>query len=328
LFFRWIPAIIGNRKGEKRMYYTFSSTIKESNKLPAGDQLTVGYLSCDELAEVSEALGFAAANVEACRSANIYFRSGVEVYDEYTFTELRIVDPVHPEVNDDCVALFIKKNLFLVIDVLDEDRSTQQRFQQALRRFPARNMTLEKLIYSFLDALVAGDIIMLESTGAEVNELEAQVLRDEADKDFNTTLLDLKNRLLSAHNYYEQLLDITDAVEENENDIFDTDSLMYISNIGKKIVRLREDVDALSNMVVHLQDAYSSYLDMNLNKTMKFFTVITSIFFPLTIIVGWYGMNFQSMPEFYWRFGYVYVIALSIIVVLALVLVGKRKKWF
>ena len=310
------------------MYYTFSSTIEESDKLPAGDQLTVGYLSCDELAEVSEALGFAAANVEACRSANIYFRSGVEVYDEYTFTELRIVDPVHPEVNDDCVALFIKKNLFLVIDVLDEDRSTQQRFQQALRRFPARSVTLEKLIYSFLDALVAGDIIMLESTGAEVNKLEAQVLRDEADKDFNTTLLDLKNRLLSAHNYYEQLLDITEAVEENENDIFDTDSLMYISNIGKKIVRLREDVDALSNMVVHLQDAYSSYLDMNLNKTMKFFTVITSIFFPLTIIVGWYGMNFQSMPEFYWRFGYVYVIALSIIVVLALVLVGRRKKWF
>ena len=310
------------------MYYTFGTSIEESNKLPAGDQLTVGYLSCDELAEVSEALGFAAANVEACRSANIYFRSGVEVYDEYTFTELRIVDPVHPEVNDDCVALFIKKNLFLVIDVLDEDRSTEQRFQQALRRFPAKNMNLEKLIYSFLDALVAGDIIMLESTGAEVSELEAQVLRDEADEDFTTTLLDLKNRLLSAHNYYEQLLDITEAVEENENDIFDTDSLMYISNMGKKIVRLREDVDALSNMVVHLQDAYSSYLDMNLNKTMKFFTVITSIFFPLTIIVGWYGMNFQSMPEFYWRYGYLYVILLSIIVVLVLVLVGKRKKWF
>ncbi len=310
------------------MFYTFSSTIEESATLPSGDKLTVGYLSCDELAEVSEALGFAAANVEACRSANIYFRSGVEIYDEYTFTELRIVDPVHPEVNDDCVALFIKKNLFLVIDVLDEDHSTQQRFQQSLRRFPARSVTLEKLIYSFLDALIAGDIIMLESTGTEVNELEAQVLRDEADDDFNTTLLDLKNRLLSAHNYYEQLLDITDAVEENENDIFDSDSLMYISNLGKKIVRLREDVDTLSNMVVHLQDAYSSYLDTNLNKTMKFFTVITSIFFPLTIIVGWYGMNFQAMPEFYWRYGYVYVIALSIIVVLALVLVGRRKKWF
>ncbi len=310
------------------MYYTFGAKLEESEKLPSSDKLTVGYLSYEELAEVSERLGFAAANVETCRSANLYFRSGVEVYDEYTFTELRIVDPVHPEVNDDCVALFIKKNLFLVVDVMDEDRSTLQRFQQCLRRFPPRSVTLEKLIYSFLDALVAGDIIMLESTGTEVSELEAQVLRDEADKDFNMTLLDLKNRLLSAHNYYEQLLDITEAVEDNENDLFDSDSLMYISNIGKKIVRLREDVDALSNMVVHLQDAYSSYLDMNLNKTMKFFTVITSIFFPLTIIVGWYGMNFQSMPEFYWRYGYVYVILLSIIVVLTLVLIGRRKKWF
>ncbi len=310
------------------MYYTFGTRIEESEKLPGNDRLTVGYLSYDELAEVSGSLGFAASNVEACRSANRYFRSGVEVYDEYTFTELRIVDPVHPEVNDDCVALFIKKNLFLVIDVLDEDRSTEQRFQQSLRRFPPRSVNLEKVIYAFLDALVAGDIIMLESTGAEVSQLEAQVLKDEADDDFNTTLLDLKNRLLSAHNYYEQLLDITDAIEENENEIFDTDSLMYISNISKKIVRLREDVDALSNMVVHLQDAYSSYLDVNLNKTMKFFTVITSIFFPLTIIVGWYGMNFQSMPEFTWRFGYLYVILLSVIVVLVLVLIGKRKKWF
>lgn len=310
------------------MYYTFGTTMEKSDKLPAGDKLTVGYLSYDELAEVSAALGFAASNVEACRSANRYFRSGVEVYDEYTFTELRIVDPVHPEVNDDCVALFIKKNLFLVIDVLDEDRSTEQRFQQSLRRFPPRNVNLEKIIYSFLDALVSGDIIMLESTGAEVSELEAQVLKDEADEDFSTTLLELKNRLLSAHNYYEQLLDITEAVEENENDIFDSDSLMYISNIGQKIVRLREDVDALSNMVVHLQDAYSSYLDMKLNRTMKIFTVITSIFFPLTIIVGWYGMNFQSMPEFAWRYGYLYVILLSVIVVLGFVLIGRRKRWF
>ena len=61
---------------------------------------------------------------------------------------------------------------------------------------------------------------------------------------------------------------------------------------------------------------------------MKIFTVITSIFFPLTIIVGWYGMNFESMPEFKWRYGYVYVILLSVATVLALTAFGRRKKWF
>ena len=78
----------------------------------------------------------------------------------------------------------------------------------------------------------------------------------------------------------------------------------------------------------HLGDAYSSSLDLKLNHSMKVFTVITTIFFPLTIIVGWYGMNFNSMPEFTWKYGYIYVIALSAAVVAALVIYGKKKKWF
>jgi len=310
------------------MYYTFDGEIREQNNLPDSGKLTVGYLTCDELAQVSGALGFAAANVDACRIANRFFRSGVEVYDEYTFTELRIVDPAHAEISDDCVALFIRKGLLLVVDVMDDDRSTEQRFRQALRRFPPKNVTLEKLIYAFLDALVARDTLILENIGEEASELEKAVVTGKTDGDFSMTLLDMKNRLQSAHNYYEQLLDFTEALEENENELFDSDSLRYISNVGQKLVRLREDVDSLANAVVHLQDAYSSHLDMKMNQTMKVFTVLTSIFFPLTIIVGWYGMNFQSMPEFTWRFGYLYVIILSIAVVLILVLIGKKKKWF
>ena len=61
---------------------------------------------------------------------------------------------------------------------------------------------------------------------------------------------------------------------------------------------------------------------------MKVLTVLASIFSPLTIIVGWYGMNFQNMPELTWKYGYVYVIVLSITTVLIFALIGKWKKWF
>ena len=67
---------------------------------------------------------------------------------------------------------------------------------------------------------------------------------------------------------------------------------------------------------------------MKMNQTMKHLTVLTTIFFPLTIIVGWYGMNFQSMPEFLWKYGYLYVILLSVAVVLLLLWIAKKKKWF
>ncbi|MBQ7687843.1 MAG: magnesium transporter, partial [Clostridia bacterium] len=134
--------------------------------------------------------------------------------------------------------------------------------------------------------------------------------------------------LLRMRNYYEQLLDITEAVEENENEIFDEARLLIVSNLSKKVVRLREDVDSLSSLISHLQDAYSAYLDLQLNRSMKVFTVMTSIFFPLTVIAGWYGMNFNSMPEFTWKYGYVYVIALSALVSAAVILIGKKKKWY
>jgi magnesium transporter len=198
----------------------------------------------------------------------------------------------------------------------------------AVKKFPASTLTLEKILAAFLDALTANDTRFLEERGNEIAELEGDVLKDNTDNDFSLDLLALKKDMLVMHNYYEQLIDITEALEENENSIFDSEDLMYISNIANKIVRLREDVDSLSSTINHLQDAYSSSLDLKLNHTMKVFTVLTSIFFPLTIITGWYGMNFHFMPELAWKYGYIYVIALSVIVVAVLMLIGKKKKWY
>lgn len=78
--------------------------------------------------------------------------------------------------------------------------------------------------------------------------------------------------------------------------------------------------------MVQIQDAYSTQVDMNLNHIMYFFTVITTIFMPLTLIVGWYGMNFHNMPELEWKYGYPFVIVLSIAIVVICFWFFKRKK--
>ena len=290
------------------------------------DTLTAGYVSDEELRAIYQQFGFAESTVKSCAKANNYFRSGVETYSDYTFTELRIFND--DEKRDDCVALYFKKNLLIVVDVKDEDGSTRDELMSSLKRYNAQSATLEKIIYAFFDAMVLGDVIKIEKMGMLLSELEEMLLDSEVAEDFNATLLHLKKLLQRMLNYYEQILDITEAIDENENDIFETDTLMYINNITKRVERLREDINSLKSSVEHLQDSYSSYLDAKLNNTMKIFTVLTTIFFPLTIIVGWYGMNFNSMPEFTWKYGYVYVIALSIFVVAILAIVGKKKKWF
>ena len=311
------------------MFYQYHDKLTETPLEQADrSRLTVGFVSGEELAEVAPALGFASAAVQACASMHKYFRSGVEVYDDYTFTQLRVADPESEDSRHCCVALFIKRDLIVLVDVEDPDNTIRGKFMGVLGRYTEATATQEKLLYAFFDALVQNDTQFLERTGLEISALEEDLIHNATDKDFNVDILDLKKMLLVKHNFYEQLLDITEELVEDDNDLFPDGELRYLANISTRITRLREDVDSLSNSVVHLQDAYQSTLDLKLNNTMKILTVLTTVFFPLTIIVGWYGMNFDSMAEFHWRFGYLYVIVLSVVVVAVFWILAKKMKWF
>ena len=68
-------------------------------------------------------------------------------------------------------------------------------------------------------------------------------------------------------------------------------------------------------------------MDIKMNRIMTVLTVITAIFMPLTLIVGWYGMNFVTMPELTWKYGYIGVIALCLVIVISGIIWFKRKKW-
>ena len=287
--------------------------------------LTIGIIGSDELTKISPALGFSNQTVEKCKSANPLFRTEVEVHGEYTFTELKV-----PSENggSDHIALFLKKNLILIVDILDTDGSTADIFRRVSSRVPAEKMNPAKIVSAFMESLVSDSGAIIETARNKLVEMEEKIVNNEADETFNIELLDIKKDLLKFNNYYEQLLDIAETLSDNDNDIIAHGDLIYISNLQSKMERIINDIDSLENSADHLGDAYSSSLDLKLNHSMKIFTVITTIFFPLTIIVGWYGMNFESMPEFRWRFGYIYVIALSVMIVTALVIYGKKKKWF
>ncbi len=313
------------------MFYQFQDdvTTVEIDEINS-HYVTAGYVTAAEFEKIYDRFGFSASTVQSVKANDVYLHSrfGVEVYDDYCFTKMNIKDASDITAQRDIIAVYIKKNLLIVVDVRDKDCSTRDKFLASLGKYSPINITLEKLIYAFLDSLTGGDSNAIEDKGYEITRLEELVLHGNAGRDFSLQLLQMKKELLSMRNYYEQLIDIGEALEDNENEIFDENYLRYISNFTKKIMRLRDDVELLRGSVVHLQDAYQSFIDLKTNHTMQVFTVVSMIFFPLTLIVGWYGMNFRYMPELQWRYGYLFVIALSVTVVAALAIIGKRKKWF
>lgn len=287
--------------------------------------LTAGYVTTARLDDICTQFSIPSACSQLCKNPPVSPKPFVELYDDFTF--LFLATPAADGGDFDIAAVFIKKNFLLVVDVRDSDCSTRNGFFSALSKYPLANVSLEKLLAAFLNAVTADDFKSAEEKSFEISRLEEIVLSERAGQNFNSGLLKIKRELLLMQNYYEHLIDIGEALEENENEIFSKKELRCISGFTQRARRLREDADSLQSAVMHLQDSYQSSLDLKLNNTMNFFTVITAVFFPLTVIVGWYGMNFDSMPELRWRYGYAFVIALSVGVVSLLLYAVKRHRW-
>ncbi|MDD6727942.1 MAG: CorA family divalent cation transporter [Eubacteriales bacterium] len=309
------------------MFYCFDDDIVAIDCKDISDKtLTAGFVNFQELERVYKQLGFSLKCVERCKEKGSFFSSDIEVFDDYSFVKIIVAD-ANDMSTEDCIGLFIRKNLFLVVSVDDEDNSNQSYFMKLLSHCSCESLTIEKLVCAFLEGLISGDNKALENAEYKISSLEETVLKNEADSNFNIKLLEMKNELLTLRGFYEQLIDVGEALRENENELFDESSLKAFRIFTDKAVRLKENVDLLRDSVVHLWDSYQAYLDMKLNQTMKIFTLVTTIFFPLTVIVGWYGMNFKYMPELNARWGYPFVIVLSVAVVVSFILWFKKKKW-
>lgn len=310
------------------MFYQFNDDVTTIEAADISSNcITAGYVTLKELQKVYEKFGFSRSTVDACFNAAGSGRVNIEVYDDYSFAVFNLINEEGMNKKRDSIGLYIKKHLFIVVDISDNDGSTRNKFFESLGRYSCVNITTEKLVYAFLDGLVSKNSRIIEDIELEITRLEELVLKDKSSDNFNLQLLQIKRELLIIRKGYEQLIDIGQSLKENDNEILEDKELNYLNNFTEKVKRFREDAVLLKDSVNHLQDAYSAYLELKLNHTMQIFTVVTTIFFPLTLIVGWYGMNFTAMPELTWKYGYLFVAMLSAAVVIILTFAFKKKKW-
>ena len=207
----------------------------------------------------------------------------------------------------------------------DENESTLAMFEAALKKYKD-SITLEKIIFAYFERMINGDNKILESMGNRITALEENMINAVPDNMINRQIFRFKKELLTFRDYYEQLIDVGEELQENENHLFSEEDLKYIRLFTGKVNRLLGSVMSLMDMAVQLREVYEATLDINLNSIMKVFTVITTIFLPLTVITGWYGMNFNFMPELQWRYGYLYVIVFGIVIVSVCIVYFKKKK--
>ena len=229
-------------------------------------------------------------------------------------------DIKNPSKKDDRVCIYCGKEDFVFISdnkkctelISDIDKTADNQSQLLL----------------FFHALTADDVYELEKTEDRITDLEDKLITEKTpNPDNSAIIIAMRRELLKMKRYYEQLDLISGELADNTNKALSDDNQKKFVSLDRRMDYLLDSVRHLREYITQVREAYQAQVDIEQNQTMKVFTVITAIFLPLTLIVGWYGMNLQ-MPEYGWSFGYPFAIILSIVVCVACIVIFKRKQWF
>lgn len=240
------------------------------------------------------------------------------------------------EDHSDCdvilLRLFHEGTLYTVVFCLRRDCLLAvvpgKYLQERLRRVAAQEEKagLSEMLCLWLRNLTDYDYQALDDIEQDITDLEdAVIARDRTD--CTRDIVHKRRLLLGYKRYYEQFLAVCEGLEENENGLMSERALRLARMLSRRAERLLQSTNNLRDYVAQVREAAQAQVDIDLNNIMKLFTVITAIFLPLTLIAGWYGMNLQ-MPEYHWKYGYLAVIVGSVVVVAAVMVWFRRKKWF
>ena len=182
------------------------------------------------------------------------------------------------------------------------------------------------LIVGLIERIIQSNEEHLELVEDSIEALEEKVLAD-ARREYSKAIVAKRRQIMHIKHFIEPLLYVIEAFCDNENNLFTPEQVKAMKILTSKASGMVSNILMLRDYATQVREAFQAEHDIKSNDIMKVFTVVTSIFLPLSLIVGWYGMNFDSMPELTWNYGYAYVIALNLIVVAGCLYLFRRKKW-
>ena len=158
-------------------------------------------------------------------------------------------------------------------------------------------------------------------------QLEQAVLDNDTGR-FLHRMSVIRKELNRTNRYYAQLCDFASTLLEDAEEQLSGHSKKRLNHFLRKVENLRGETRMLHEYATQISSEYQAQVDIDQNRVMKVLTIVTAIFLPLTLIAGWYGMNFPNILLLGWRYGYAAVAIVSALVVVLLIWYFKRKKWF
>lgn len=190
-----------------------------------------------------------------------------------------------------------------------------------------RKAGTDYLAYSLLDAIIDNYFIVLEKLGERL-----ELVQDELIKNLKPVTVskihDLKREIIFLRKSVWPLREIISGLQRSESLLIKDSTKIYLRDVYDHTIQVMDSIETFREMISSMVEIYLSNLNNKINSVMKVLTVIATIFMPPTFIVGIYGMNFKYMPELGWKWGYPAIMLFIFVVIISMLIVFKKKKWF
>ncbi|QJE95580.1 magnesium/cobalt transporter CorA [Luteolibacter luteus] len=266
-------------------------------------------------------------------------RPKVEEFQDHLFIVAQMVYQDATEcICGEQVSIFLGKNYVITVQEEPEyDVFNPVRERLRAGRGSIRKSKADYLAYALLDSIIDHYFPVLDELGRSIEDLEDQLLEN-PERSMVLKLHEHRRSLTQLRRYVWPLRDLVNGLLHDNSGQIKAPTKVFLRDCYDHTVQLMDFVESYKEITTGLMELYHSSVGLRTNEVMRVLTVITSIFIPLTFIVGVYGMNFSqeppdnktmplNMPELYSPHGYIVVMGVMLVIAVAQLVFFRRKGW-
>lgn len=301
--------------------------VEESYKNNLPFYLDIVSPSGEDTEKLRNVFHFHPNNIEDCTTFSEI--SKYEEHKKYLFTVIHCIvfnketeayenHDVHIFFNDKFVISVHEKEFDLLHNVAERLMDSKDKIDFKCDRF----------FYAIIDSIVDTYSPALNYWSSKIDDFEELVFDTKAKDDITSIVIPIRRGLLSIKRIVVPQKEIIYKFSHEENKYISDEIRIYFKDVYDHIMKSYNAVEEQRDILSNLTDAHFSKSSAALNVVITRLTLISTVFLPLTFIVGVYGMNFKYMPELEWKYGYFAIMLFMAFLSGALVMYFKKKKWF
>jgi magnesium transporter len=252
----------------------------------------------------------------------------MEDYTEYLFLVLKMLQYSEEdnEIKGEQVSLILGSDWVVSFQETEGDVFDLIRERIRTDNGRIRKMGADYLVYVLMDAIVDNYFAVLEKVGEKIEEIEDEVVANPSPETLQI-IHDLKRQMIMLRKSVWPLREVISRLERWESKLINESTDIFLRDLYDHTIQVIDAVETFRDMLSGMLDIYMSSVSNRMNEVMKVLTIIATIFLPLTLVAGIYGMNFRSIPELEWEWGYPFALLIMLSVGIVMLFYFRRRKW-